>query len=174
MYMNNRDIIVKIAEKLSEFAETFGSVVEEASSATSDIETINGDIETINGDLETINGALETINGSLETINGNFVVSEETIGAQNNWSWNNKVRKVGKVVSYAGGGASSATALTVNQWTLIGTLPEGYRPVYESYGIGYDNTADGAVVFRIATSGNISVYSKTASKQVYLNFTFII
>ncbi len=74
----------------------------------------------------------------------------------------------------------TSTSYTANQWTVIGTLPEGYRPVDRINGMGVNNASSSAgnapLMYRIDTTGTVSVWvytGTTGNVQAMFNCAFI-
>jgi len=112
--------------------------------------------------------------GGLNALNANIASHNSQITGSNNWSFNHNVYKAGNVVSFSGY-AINNTEIATNSWVNIGTLPEGYRPPNnEYYTVGYDNTNDSIINVRVQLNGTIAAYSKTASKVICFNLTFVV
>ena len=87
----------------------------------------------------------------------------------------NARRIAGMVFVWFNGTSASYTA---GQWTTVGTLPEGYRPVDRINGMGVNNASSTAgnapLMYRIETSGAVMVwvYSGTTAQAMF-NCSFI-
>jgi len=87
----------------------------------------------------------------------------------------NARRIAGMVFVWFNGTSASYTA---GQWTTVGTLPEGYRPVDRINGMGVNNASSTAgnapLMYRIETSGAVMVwvYSGTIAQAMF-NCSFI-
>lgn len=67
--------------------------------------------------------------------------------------------------------ARENTALTAGAWTTIGTLPEGYRPGYAVYDVGYPVGGNSILHVYVGTNGQIQVYNPTANSVNSYSFT---
>lgn len=101
-------------------------------------------------------------------------VTTGTITGSNGFAWNNSVRKSGKIVSFCASPVLSQTEISEKTWTLIGTLPQGFRPAQESFfaSMDYQHDVAGGVI-RIDTNGEIKAYLLHASRQILVSFIFI-
>lgn len=72
----------------------------------------------------------------------------------------------------------TSTSYTAGQWTTVGTLPEGYRPVDTINGAGINNAVSSAsnapIMYRINTNGTVAVWIYSGSTaQAMFNCSFI-
>lgn len=90
-----------------------------------------------------------------------------------------KYKKQGSVVTVTWSGTNTDVSVPPNTWTAVATLPSGYRPSTNIYGVAYLGSAH-TCAMRIATDGTVYVMTNTSTPTVgsgaslRFNMTFII
>lgn len=84
----------------------------------------------------------------------------------------NYVYKAGRVVQFVYW--VSGVSLTSNSWTVIGTLPAGFRPIADFYTLLLDYGENPCATVNVAQNGNIRVYGSSWSSSAFrLTATYI-
>lgn len=132
---------------------------------------VNGEFSTAQiGDDSITTGKIADNSVTNDKIDWSTVGDSDWANISSSSDWTVKCRKSGNVVCVIG----DAAAGSVQNYTTVGVLPEGYRPsitiytIYTSKGGYHSNT------MRVGTDGNIQLYADTAIAYWGFCVTFIV
>lgn len=122
----------------------------------------------VNGEFSTSQIGTDAITD--DKIDWSTVGDSDWIDISSSNDWTVKCRKSGNVVCVIG----NAVAGSVQNYTTVGALPEGYRPSMSIYTIYTSKGGYHANTMRIESDGNIQLYADTAISYWGFCVTFIV
>ena len=143
-----------------------GKVVTASSVTSTELGYVSGVTSAIQTQLNGKQATISTTEGTITFASGWTNADPTVTSGSLRYTF---LRKYGNVVEVC---CSCNTSNAYSNWHQIATLPSGFRPTKTFTIHGYNNTDDSNAIFRILSSGEVSVYGD--KRQPTLHATFVI